>query len=217
MLLLALAVGAQLVFVLARGPQRALALSRTEDALYVQGGAEEAKAVDEGLLAAPTASPEPGKEPQEAGPPPGSGNREQRGPNLAGIPVSFGENAPLDVPQRAGMPRRKEEQDARSAPHARVKDQGALYRETLLAICYLDQHGGDQALTAAQAQHLLKMVYQMEAAKGAVPGAQKVVLETLTPEQLGFILEQRSAAGLADSPLTPEDLPRVARMALKQL
>ncbi len=239
LILLGGVVAGQVAFVLWGGPQRILSISRLEQALPVQGGIEERPEVDDGLLARP-APPE--ETPVVAGGPlpPGAEVEAPGGPSLGSIPVAFGENAPSEVPARAGMPRPGGPPSDESGqvggnsswarPMARRSGDGQpgagggnrppgndSYRQALLSIYHLEKKGGGMALTQAQARHLLELVRQMEDLKGAVPEARRLLLETFTPEQIET-LQARRAALLPDyRPPPPGELDRDAQRALDRL
>ncbi len=224
-LLLAGLVAGQLVFLCSGGPDRVLARSLAEEALWVQAGLEEASAPSDGLLTEPPPLGPPASQLDPFALPAG----QPGGLSLGSIPVAFGENAPLDVPERAGMPRSLE---PRNSAHHRVeafdRPPGQIqappqpakidaYRQTLLAIYHLEQKGGDLALTPAQARQLLDLVSRMEGVKGAVPEARRIFLEVLTPEQIDLVQARRVARGVASKPPPPEELDREAQNALKKL
>ncbi len=224
LLLTGLVIG-QLLFVSSGGPDRVLARSLVEEALWVQVGSDEEPAPSDGLLAEP---PPPGQLASQLDPfevPAG----QPGGLTLGSIPVAFGENAPLDVPERAGMPRAIE---PHNSAHRRVeafdrppRPGGATpqparidaYRKTLLAVYHLEQKGGDLALTPAQARQLLQLVSRMEGVKGAVPEARRIFQEVLTPEQIDLVQARRVARGALSKPPPPEELDRQAQNALKEL
>jgi len=219
LLLVAVVVG-QVAFLLWGRPQRSLAVSRLELTLPVQGGAEEGPEFDDGLLAEPVALQEtPALAEDELAP--GAEAVTPGGPSLGSIPVAFGENAPGDVPARAGLPRPGGPGQAGSVPSGpgggnRPKGNDA-YRRALLTIYYLEQEGGDLALTRAQARHLLDLVRRMEDIKGAVPEARLLLLDTLTPEQLESMRARHSATRSKDRPPPPQELDKDAQRALDRL
>lgn len=90
-----------MLFLLSGGPDRVLAGSQVEEALWVQAGAEEEAAPSDGLLSEPPPLGPPDSQEDPFGPNPGRPGTL----SLGSIPVAFGENAPLDVPERAGKPR----------------------------------------------------------------------------------------------------------------
>lgn len=226
-LLLTGLVTGQLVFLCSGGPDRVLARSLVEEALWVQVGSEEESAPSDGLLTEPPPLGPPASQLDPFGLPAG----QPGGLSLGSIPVAFGENAPLDVPDRAGMPRalgphnsahRRVEAFDRplgqfQAPAAPQPAQIDAYRQSLLAIYHLEQKGGDLALTPAQARQLLDLVSRMEGVKGAVPEARRIFLEVLTPEQIDLVQARRVARGVASKPPPPEELDREAQNALKKL
>ncbi len=219
-LLLAAVVVGQVAFVLWGGPQRSLAISRLELTLPVQGGPEEGPEFDDGLLAEPAPLKEtPALEEGELAP--GAEAVAPGGPSLGSIPVAFGENAPGDVPARAGLPRPGgpgqaggEQSGPGGGGRPRAND---AYRRALLTVYYLEREGGDLALTRAQARHLLDLVRRMEDIKGAVPEARLLLLDTLTPEQLESMRARHSATRSQDGPLPPQELDKDAQRALDKL
>jgi len=113
-LLLTGLVTGQLVFLSSGGPDRVLARSLVEEALWVQAGSEEEPAPSDGLLTEPPPLGPPASQSDSFALRPG----QPGGLALGSIPVAFGENAPLDVPERAGMPRAV---GTRDSAHRRVE------------------------------------------------------------------------------------------------
>lgn len=232
-LLLTGLVTGQLVFLFSGGPDRVLARSLIEDTIWVQVGFEVDSAPSDGLLTEPPPLPTPVSQSDSVELDPGQSGELA----LGTIPVAFGENAPLDVPERAGLPRASAKRDS---GHRRMKafdrdprrvplpppvhpgksghpEKLDAYRKTLLAIYCLEQKGGELALTPAQARQMLDFVSGMEVVKGAVPEARRVFLEVLTPEQVELLQARRVARGGASKPLPPEEIDREIQNALKEL
>lgn len=113
-LLLTGLVTGQLVFLSSGGPDRVLARSLVEEALWVQAGSEQESAPSDGLLTEPPPLGPPASQSDSVALRPG----QPGGLALGSIPVAFGENAPLDVPERAGMPRAF---GTRDSAHRRVE------------------------------------------------------------------------------------------------